>query len=385
MTDSAAFRRQFPALHRVVHLASCSWPPRSAAVAAALGAMLRLQDHGRAWEHFEREADQARALFATLIGARKDQVALVPNVSVGVYQVASGLVWWERPRILATPADFPGVGHVWQAQAPRGAQVVYANSTDRAPTVNDYITALDEQTGLVSVPAATYRDGARLPVARIVQAAHAAGAAVLVDACQAVGVEPVDVTEWGCDFLVANASKYLCGQPGLAFLYARDAADLPRLPRLTGWQAQTRPWDPLLDYRPDARRLETGTPALGAVFAANAGMRLIQALDLVDVRRHVCALLAYARNRLTEQGERICTPCDVERRGAHLAVLDADPEALAAWLAARGINVAPRRNVVRLAMHYFTTKSDVDALCAALPRYRIAHPHSRAVPEPSEV
>ena len=385
MTDSVAFRRQFPALDRVVHLASCSWPPRSTVVATAMGTMLRLQDHGLAWEHFEREVDQARASFAALIGARTDQVALVPNVSVGAYQVASGQPWWERRRLLATPADFPGVGHVWQAQAPRGAEVVYVNSTDQAPTLEDYLTAIDEQTRLVSVPAVTYREGVRLPVARIVRAAHAAGAVVMVDACQALGVEPVDVTAWGCDFLVASASKYLCGQPGLAFLYAGDAADLPRLPRLTGWQGQTRPWDHLLDYRPDARRLETGAPAIGAVFAANAGMRLIQSLDLTDVRRHVSALLDYATNRLTDHGERILSPREFDRRGAHLAVLDADPMALAAWLAGQGINVAPRRNVVRVAMHYFTTRSDVDALCAAMPRYRSAHPHPHSVSNLSEV
>ena len=382
MRTVAQFRRIFPALEQVVHLGSCSLAPRSTAVQTALQDMLDLHDHGLAWEEFEAEADLARARFAALIGARADQIALLPNASTAAYQVASGMIWWQRPRLLTSAAEFPGVGHVWLAQQPRGAEVIPVGDAHRPPAAEDYLRRLDDAVGLVSVPAVTYRDGVRLPVAQIAAAARYVGARVFVDAYQAMGVEPVDVRTWDCDWLVAGASKHLLGLPGVAFLYAKDAADLPRMPRLTGWLAQRHQLAPQLDPRPDARRLETGTPAVPALFAANAGMGLISDLDLAVVRQHVSGLLDYAIGQLAALGETVRTPTDPQRRGAHLALLDPEPQALAKRLARDGIVVAPRQDAVRLSVHYFTDTSDVDAACEAIRRYRAVdrHPNRTALP-----
>jgi selenocysteine lyase/cysteine desulfurase len=372
----------FPALEHVVHLGGCSLAPRSAAVQTALQDMLDLHDHGLAWEEFEAESDMARARFAALIGARADQIALLPNASTAAYQVASGMMWWPRPKLLSTAAEFPGVAHVWLAQQPRGAEVIPVGDADQPPAAEDYLGALDGAVGLVSVPAVTFCDGVRLPVAQIAAAARQVGARVFVDAYQAVGVEPVDVRAWDCDWLVAGASKHLLGLPGLAFLYAKDAADVPREPRLTGWLAQRQPLALRLAPRPDARRLETGTPAVPALFAANAGMGLINDLDLAVVRQHVSGLLDYAADQLAAMGETVRTPTDPLRRGAHLAVVDPEPRALATWLARDGIVVAARQDVVRLSVHYYTDRSDVDAVCEAIRRYRAVdrHPDRTALP-----
>jgi selenocysteine lyase/cysteine desulfurase len=197
-----------------------------------------------------------------------------------------------------------------------------------------------------------------------------------------VGVEPVDVRAWDCDWLVAGASKHMLGLPGVAFLYAKDAADMPREPRLTGWLAQRHPLAPRLAPRPDARRLETGTPAVPALFAANAGMGLVSDLDLAVVRQHVSGLLDYAADQLAATGQTVRTPTDPLRRGAHLAVVDPEPQALATRLARDGIVVAARQDVVRLSVHYYTDRSDVDAACEAIRRYRAVdrHPDRTALP-----
>jgi selenocysteine lyase/cysteine desulfurase len=179
-------------------------------------------------------------------------------------------------------------------------------------------------------------------------------------------VLPVDVTELGCDYLVAGALKYLAGLPGVAFLYVRDGVPAGRDPELTGWFGRVDPFafDPRrLDFAPTARRFETGTPAVPALYAANAGLSLFAGVDLADVRRHVHRLIDRADRALTAQGERVHR---AERPGAHLGLYDADPAALAGWLAERGIAVSPRGPVVRLSFHYYNSGADVDALCQAL-------------------
>lgn len=362
----AGFRAQFPLLQSRVHLASCSVAARSADLDATMALMLDDLAGAAPWDRFEEEVSAARLGFARLIGARPDQVALVPSATVGAYQVASTLTWEARPVIVTTPAEFPSIAHIWLAQRPRGAQVVVA-------TPSGCQQAIDDRTRLVSVPLNTYTTGERLPVAEITRAAHAAGAQVLADAYQAAGSEPVDVAALGCDYLVAGPMKYLLGLPGVAFLYVRspDGGDID--PQLTGWFGRTapfafNPWR--LDFPPRATRFETGTPAVPACYAAGSGLRLIEKLDLQRVRDHISDLTGRAVLRLEEAGERVHGPASASERGAHIAIADDEPARLAAFLATRNVAVSPRGDLVRLAFHYFNNYEDVATVCEEIRRYR---------------
>lgn len=370
----ADFRGHFPMLARTVHLASCSLGARSSDLDAALAAMLEAMAAGGApWELFEEQGRLVREGFAALVGARPDEVALIPNASVGAYQVASTLDWSSRPKVVTPVAEFPSVAHVWLAQRPRGAQVVHVGGPGGRVDAADYAAAIDERTGLVSVPLAAYAGGDRLPVEEVAALARAAGARVFVDAYQSLGVEPVDVDGLGCDYLVGGTMKYLLGLPGLGLLYVRRGAEGDREPRLTGWFGRVDPFafDPRhLDFADGARRFETGTPAVPALYAANAGLDLIRALDLATVREHVTGLGDYAAARLTDAGERVRLPAERARRGAQVGLVDDDPAALGRWLATRRIAVSPRRDVARLSLHYYSTVDDVDAACAAIEEYR---------------
>lgn len=373
----AQFRRRFPSLEHTVHLASCSLGARSTALDDAFARMLDAMVAGAAaWHDYEAEVDRARRGYAALVGASPDQVALLPNASIGAYQVASGLALGDRDGIVTTTHEFPSIAHVWLAQRARGARVTFVDDdavADRDVGIEDYERAVDERTALVSVPLATYGRGTVLPVAEIAALARARGAKVFVDAYQAAGVLPVDVDELGCDHLVAGSQKYLLGLPGAAFLYLRDPAARDLDPVLTGWFGRTDPFafDPRrLDFPASARRVETGTPVVPSLYAATAGLGLVAELDLHDVRRHVAGLVRLAVERLTDQGERLLVASPGAEQGAHVGLLDPDPVALGAWLAERHIAVSPRGPVVRLSFHFYNDEHDVDALCEAVARFR---------------
>jgi selenocysteine lyase/cysteine desulfurase len=325
-----------------------------------------MAEHGAPWHDFEHQADLARLRFASLIGASPDQVALLPNASVGAYQAVSTVEFRHRAKVVASRDEFPSLSHVWLGQRARGAEVAHVTGAD-------YAGAVDERTAFVSVPMTTYQDGARMPVRETVALARDAGAITFVDAYQALGVEPVDVTALDCDFLVGGTAKYLLGLPGVAFLYARAPGARP--PTLTGWFGRVDPFafDPLrLDFPEHARRFETGTPAFPALYAANAGLGLIGELDPVAVQTHVRDLAALATDLLTEQGERVRGADEPGLRGAHVALVNDDPTALAFWLAERRVVISPRGDVGRIALHYYNTADDVHAVCEQVARYRKA-------------
>jgi selenocysteine lyase/cysteine desulfurase len=357
------FRALFPMLQRTTYVASCSHGARSTELDAALNRMLDAM-HGGGWEHFEYEVEQARQRFAALIGARPEQIAVLPNASIGAHQAASAVSSRLRPVLLYSDREFPSLSHVWLSQRARGAEVRHT------PHLS---SAVDERTGLVSVPLVTFLDGLRQPVKEVVAAAHAAGARVFVDAYQALGTEPVDVADLGCDFLVAGSVKYLLGLPGVAFLYVRSPTDADQPPTLTGWLGRKEPFafDPfLVDFPDTARRYETGTPSVPSCYAANAGLGLVAGIDLGDVRAHIAELTALATDALQAQGEHIRVPHDPSARGAHVAMAEPDAHALADWLVKRGIVTSPRGDVLRLSFHYYNNADDVTSVCEGIRSYR---------------
>lgn len=374
LLTGAQFRDCFPGLSDSVHLASCSQGALSGELLAALADMTStMRAQGAPWGAWMAEVEQARRRFATLIGADPDEVAVLACASEGAFQIASTTDWTARPRIVTTDMEFPSVAHVWLAQQARGAQVVHVPERGAGVDADELAAAIDERTALVSVPLASYRNGARMPVREAVARAHELGARVFVDAYQAAGVLPIDVRELDCDYLVSGALKYLLGLPGVAFLYARAGLSDDLAPQLTGWFGRVDPFrfDPRsLDHPAQARRFETGTQAIPSVYAANAGMRLLARVDLHDVERHVGELATLATKRLVEAGERVWAPGGAERPGPQVAMVDADPDRLAAHLAERRIATAPRGNVLRLSFHYYNDESDVDAVCAAIAGYR---------------
>ena len=371
------FRARFPSLRRRVHLASCSLGARSTDLDDALHRMLDdMGDGGAPWQLFEEQVAGARDRFAALIGARPDQIAVLPDASTGAYQVASTLDWTDRPRIVGSTQEFPSIAHVWLAQRSRGAEIAQTGDVDELAGM------VDERTRLVSVPLITYQSSLRAPVEQLTAQAHAMGARVFVDAYQAGAAGPVDVRELGCDYLVMGTMKYLLGLPGLAFLYVREPQGTDLLPSLTGWFGRTDPFafDPTaLDFAAGADRFRTGTPSVPAAYAACAGLRLAGTLDQDAVREHVHDLADLAVDRLTEQGERV-EAWPRKRRGAHVGLRDADPAALGRALGERGIAVAPRGQVVRISLHYYNNADDVAALCDALAELRgAARPNDEEV------
>lgn len=376
----ATFRSEFVALEGRAHLSSCSLGPRCRAVDAALEEMqAQLHQGAAAWDAYGDEVQRCRERFAALIGAEVDQIALVPNASVGAYQIASTVPEGARRTIVTTDAEFPSLAHVWLAQHVRGVDThfvsrdhVVAGAGAASSWEERYAAAIDDRVAVVSVPLVTYDTGELLPAGAIGAVARDAGAATFIDAYQAVGVVPVDVRTLACDFLVAGTQKYLLGLPGVAFLYVRDGASTPRHPSLTGWFGRADPFafDPLsLDFAPSARRFETGTPAMPAVYAANAGMGLLEPVGIERIRTHTARLVHAAATALRDQGRPVRFHGQ-DRHGAHFALTDPDPIGLARALAERDVRVSPRGDAIRIAFHFFNGERDVELLLGALAAVR---------------
>jgi selenocysteine lyase/cysteine desulfurase len=368
-------RSRFPIFERLVYINSCSQGALSDAVRKAYEDYLRdWDDKGAPWEYWVERSEAARAVFARLIKAAPDEVAVTTSLSAGVSAVASGLRFGRRSTIVTTDLEFPAVGQIWHAQRQRGARVVHLPPADNGVIPFErFERAIDDDTALVSITHVSYRTGALVDVESVTRLAHERGALVLLDAYQTAGSLPLDVDALGVDFLAAGVLKYLLGSAGLAFLYARRDVVERVYPTATGWFADEDVFAmDAWDYSPagTAARFQSGTPPIPAIYAGIAGMELMEEIGIAETRDHVRDLNHRLIEGVEDIGGTVVTPRKPARRGALICVRSKNAPELVAALRREGIVTSSRNGNLRVSAHAYNSHDDVDAVVAALANNR---------------
>jgi selenocysteine lyase/cysteine desulfurase len=367
-------RSHFPIFERLTYINSCSQGALSESVRAAYGDYLTGWDEqGAPWEYWVERTETARATFARFVGGEADDVAVTTSLSAGVSPLASAIDFSARPKVVISDFEFPTIGQIWHAQELRGAEVVHVHADGAEIPVERFDEAIDEQTAVVSIAAVCYRNGSRLAVEEIAGIARERGALVVLDAYQAIGTYPLDVTELGVDVLAAGVLKYLLGSAGLAFMWTRPGLSERLLPTQTGWFADQNIFEmDITDYSPSptARRFQSGTPPIPSIYAGIAGLELMEEIGVRATRAHVTALNERLIGGVEELGGLVVTPRDPEKRGALVCVRSTDAPQLVAALGRDGIVTSERDGSLRISAHAYNTEEDIDTVLAALERHR---------------
>ncbi len=366
-----AFRARFPILGRRIYVNSCSQGALSTDVEAALGAFTgSWHTGGSPWELWMGQVERLRAQAAAAIGAEPDEVAIVPSASAAVASIATAIAF-DAPRdeVVLGGFEFPTMAHAWMAQERRGAKIVRVEVEGDALPVEAYASRIGGRTRIAAITHVGFRNGYRLDVARIAALCRERGALVFLDDYQRTGTAPIDVHALDVDFMVTGALKYLLGPPGIAFLYVRRSLIEALTPLVTGWFGRADPFafDPKrLDWSSTARRFEMGTPPIPNVYAAAAGLGLLELVGPAAVERRIAALVERFLAGSRAHGFVPVTPADPERRGPLAVVRAVDAAALTRRLEARGIIASARGPGLRVSFHAYNTDEDVDAVLQAL-------------------
>jgi selenocysteine lyase/cysteine desulfurase len=364
-------RSRFPVFGSKIYLNSCSQGALSDAVRKGFAEYLETWDqHGSPWDVWVEEYEAARRTFADFLGAQPDEVAVVPSASAGINSIASALTFRERKKVVLGAFEFPTMGHIWLSQRSRGAEVKFVEGVGERMPAERYDTAIDRDTLIVPVTGLCFMNGWRSEVARIVSYAHARGALVLLDDYQDSGTRPVNVKDLGVDIYVTGTLKYLLGPPGLAMMYVRSDLARSLTPTISGWFAQTDPFEfdvKKLELAATARRFEAGTPAIPNLYAAKRGVQLLQSIGLREVAEHIETLAAALLSGIQEMNIQIKTPPDSV--GPLVVLKCRDSVELVRRLAEEQIVVSNRRDGLRIALHVYNTIEDVNAVLKALERH----------------
>jgi len=198
------FRKRFPVLAQKIYLNSCSQGALSQDVEQSMLEYLRSwHKEGSPWETWVDQYESGRRHFAKLIGAAPEEVALVASASAGVNALASALSFKQRNKVVLGEFEFPTMGHIWLAQRPRGADVIFVEAEKNRLRVEAYDALVDRNTLIVPLTHMCFMNGFRSPVAEITKIAHDRGALVLLDDYQDSGTRPIDVKAMQVDAYVS--------------------------------------------------------------------------------------------------------------------------------------------------------------------------------------
>lgn len=361
-------RSRFQIFQRKIYLNTCSQGALSGAVENGMTEFISSwHGQGSPWETWVERYEAARTAFAKFIHASPDEVAIVTSVSAGINGIASALNFRERNKVVMGEFEFPTMGHVWLAQAIRGADVQFAKAEGNTIPAANYEKLIDRNTLVVPLTHVCFKNGFRTQVGPIEKLAHSAGALVMLDDYQDCGTRPVDVKAINLDFYVAGTLKYLLGPPGLAFLYVRKELIPSLAPSVTGWFGQANPfaYNPQrFELSPTARRFESGSPSVPNVYGAMPGFQMLQEIGMEHIASHVKNLTQSLLSCSRDLGILAKTPGG---SSGPLVVLQCqDSTQMLQKLAQSGIVASNRFDGLRISFHVYNTLDDVNAVAEVL-------------------
>src|SRR5882672_1905135 len=259
--DVARAREETPGCANVIHFnnAGASLMPRP--VLDTVLDHLRLESSIGAYEAAERAAPALERVYdsiAALLGARRDEIAVVENSTRAWDMAFYGLRFKPGDRILTSAAEYVS-NYISFLQVARrtGAVIdVVPSEPSGQVSVEALERAIDSRAKLISLTYVPTNGGLVNPARAVGAVARRANVPYILDACQAVGQFPVDVAEIGCDILAATGRKFLRGPRAVGFLYVKreflENIEPPFLDvHAATWVARDR-----YEMRRDARRFE---------------------------------------------------------------------------------------------------------------------------------
>lgn len=397
--DAARIRKDFPifeqAVHgkRLVYLDSASSSQKPAVV---IEAMSRYYETTHAnvsrgvyaiAEEATRLYEQARSDVARFIGAADPgEIVFTKNVTEAINLVAYA---WGRANLSAgdvvvlTEMEHHANLVPWMAlREERGVDLRYLRVGDDGLLDLSSLDELLDGAKLLAVASVSNVLGTINPVRHLADAAHAAGALVLVDGAQHAPHMPTDVAALGCDFFGLTGHKML-GPTGIGALWARrdlleemptflGGGSMIRDVRLDGFVPNEVPW-----------KFEAGTPPIAEAVGLSAGIEYLEGLGMEPVREHERALTGYALRTLTERHPDLVVhgPASADLRGGVISFQykDVHPHDLSQVLDEAGVCVRAGHHcakplmrrlgvgaTARASFSVYNDESDVDALAAAL-------------------
>jgi len=371
-------RKHFPALEGKAYF---NYGAHGTLPRPAMNAVLESWEYMQKWGPFsaevndwiQEEVSKTIACFGTITGATPETIALTENVTAGCNIVLWGLDWRPGDHILISDCENPGIVAVIQQVTRRFRLEMSTFRVDASEdeTLESIARALRSNTRLVVISHVLWNTGQVLPLTKIADLCRANRVAqgrtlLLVDGAQSIGVLPLNLAASGADFYAFTSHKWLCGPEGVGGLFvAPDSLEFVQ-PTFVGWRSiKIDESDGSFSWQPGARRFHVSTSAYPLFAGVRRAIGIHDEFAPIEKRYdRILELSRYAWERLQKAGIECLQQSAPQSglitfRSKHNA-----PPKVVRYLETENCyaRFMYEPECVRLSLHYFSTRNEVDRL-----------------------
>ncbi len=311
--------------------------------------------------------------FAKLVGAKKEEVALVQNTSTGINIVANMINYQKHANIVTTDMEYPSVVYPWLKKK-LGVKVRYIENEDGKISLENVEEIVDNKTAVVAISHVEYVNGFKHDLRGLSEIAHEHDAFLVVDAIQSLGAIPVDACKDGVDFLTASCYKWLLGPAGVGYLYVRDELIESFTPPFIGWGSvdpkifkTIKFWEiRKLKLSTTASRFEIGSPSFVSLVGASVAIKLLLEVGLENIQKRILSLTELLMDSVEDLGYRLTSPRELQHRSGIVHFLVKDAQKKADRLKDKNIIISARSNGLRVSPHFYNTEEEIEFLIQEL-------------------
>jgi cysteine desulfurase / selenocysteine lyase len=313
--------------------------------------------------HFHATEAETLDLLARLLGAPRENVALLSSASEALNVLPHSIDWREGDEAIVTDLEFPSNVIACLRQKRAGAKVIVVEGSGGRFDWQEIAARITPRTRLVSISMVSYKTGAYFTgLPELAREAHRVGAFVSVDATQAFGRCPVSLE--GIDFLMSSSFKWLMGPHGLGAVYMAPELCERLDPAGVGWYSVTDCFAPdrfdAYHLKPGAARLASGMPNFGSIYALKKGIEFLLEAGVKTIFEEQAPLVAEARKRVAAMGLCLLTPPEPEYASGIVAFEHAKAKQIGAALEEQGVIVWAGDGRVRCSLHLYNDMADVE-------------------------
>ncbi len=368
-----------------VHYLNCAYLgplPRTVAEAGVAGIRRKLSPAPFPASEFFHDRRRARDRFARLVGAESARIALMPSASYGIATAVRNLPLERGQNVVILGEQFPSNVYAWRVRCAESGCELRTVARPGPPPAGSLwnerlLDAIGADTAVVALPHCHWTDGTLIDLEAAGRKAREVGAALVVDASQSIGALPFDVGAIRPDALVTVGYKWLMGPYSTALGYFGPRFD-GGTPLEETWLSRPGSGDFQTlanysdEYRAGAARYDVGQSSNFILLPM-----LVEALDTIleldpaRIGRYAGRLLAAFAAEVRDWG----WPVEADEwRARHMMGVHLPPS----WdiaevgdrLAAEGVYISLRGNVLRISPNVYNEPCNIDALRDILAAYR---------------
>jgi selenocysteine lyase/cysteine desulfurase len=326
-------------------------------------------------KNYEVTSRNIKKILSKLLNCNPEELALIHNTSEGMNFISYGLDLKKGDEILLLENEYPSNVYPWEHWQDKGIKISYVDPGQKPEDfLMNFHKALNSKVKLCAFSTVHWCTGMPLPMKKINGECKKRKVMLVLDGAQGAGHVPVDLSRLDVTAMAFPAWKWLTGPLGLGVLYV-NSKKITQIKYIFKGQNSVEDADNYLPYKnvlkKGAARYEYSTPSFTDWVYFETALEILQRTGFDNIIARIYELADYLKDSLEKEGFRVVSSKFPDVKTG-IIVFDKpgiSSEKMVKTLEKNSIYGALRLNRVRLSVHAYNSKKQIDKVMVVLRKF----------------